>query len=147
MTNETNVSRTAETNTARWYCVNTIGMATLCRDEADAIREAAEADVMWTRHAPHVATQLVPATPSSSVARRVSAEMQAEIERLHAENDKMLVALNAALGIGSKFPLRREGDPPYWWRGWLQEFAGLEYDGTRYTPHNTELTRAGTASG
>lgn len=42
----------------RWYSVNTIGMATLCRGEADARREAADADAMWPRHAPHVANLL-----------------------------------------------------------------------------------------
>ena len=52
--------------------------------------------------------------------------------RLQAENDRMLSALNAALGVGCEFPMRKEGDPPYWWRHWLQEFAGLEYNGERF---------------
>jgi hypothetical protein len=56
----------------RWYSVNTIGMATLCRGEADARREAADADAMWPRHAPHVATQLVPMAEIDRLRARVA---------------------------------------------------------------------------
>lgn len=45
--------------TARWYMVNTIGMATLCLDEADARRSAEEADLLYPRHSPHRAVVLV----------------------------------------------------------------------------------------
>ncbi len=74
----------------RWYSVNTIGMATLCRGEADARREAADADAMWPRHAPHVATQLVPMAEIDRLredrdAFRASSEIRgAEVERLRA---------------------------------------------------------------
>jgi hypothetical protein len=78
------VSHTAEPNDRRWYCVNTIGMATLCRDEADARREAADADAMWPRHAPHVATQLVP---------------MAEIDRLRARVASLEESLHYANGV------------------------------------------------
>lgn len=47
--------------TQRWYMVNTIGMATLCRDELDAKQVASEADIAYPRHAPHRAVQLVEA--------------------------------------------------------------------------------------
>jgi predicted RNase H-like nuclease (RuvC/YqgF family) len=76
------VSHTAEPNDLRWYCVNTIGMATLCRDEADARREAADADAMWPRHAPHVATQLVPMAEIDRLRARVEAA-DVEIADLH----------------------------------------------------------------
>lgn len=73
------MSRTTE---PRWYCVNTIGMATLCRDEADARREAADADTVWPRHAPHVATQLVPMAELERLRARVAElEQDAEIGR------------------------------------------------------------------
>lgn len=69
-----------EKNNPHWYCVNTIGMATLCRDEADARREAADADAMWPRHAPHVATQLVPMAEIERLRGRV-AELEQHSKR------------------------------------------------------------------
>lgn len=75
------------------------------------------------------------------------AEAAGEIERLQAQNDRMLAALNAALGVGGDFPLRKEGDPPYWWRTWLQEFAGLEYSGERFQPPNAALSGADSTAG
>lgn len=78
-----------EPNDRRWYCVNTIGMATLCRDEADARREAADADAMWPRHAPHVATQLVPMAEIDRLRARVA---ELERDRVHAGVDICEVA-------------------------------------------------------
>lgn len=43
----------------RWYCLNAIGMATLCSSEDDARLEASNADSLYPRHAPHRAVQLV----------------------------------------------------------------------------------------
>lgn len=49
-----------EQATARWYCLNSDGVATLCIDQVDAEKTAEDADIMYPRFAPHVATQLVP---------------------------------------------------------------------------------------
>lgn len=46
---------------ARWYSVDATGMATLCRDEADAIKTAADNSIMWPNLAPHKAVQLIEA--------------------------------------------------------------------------------------
>ncbi len=55
---------------ARWYCVTNYGAATLCVDEDDARKVAAETDEMYPRNGPHVAVQLAPlssAVPSNVV--------------------------------------------------------------------------------
>ena len=49
----------------RWYMVNKDGMATLCADEADAQREAADAQAIWPGMGPHSAVQLVDAGRAS----------------------------------------------------------------------------------
>ena len=43
----------------RWYCLNNMGMATLCADQADAEMTASDCDTEWPRQAPHRAVQLV----------------------------------------------------------------------------------------
>lgn len=45
----------------RWYMINARGMATLCADEADALSNAADADLAWPHMSPHRAVQLVEA--------------------------------------------------------------------------------------
>jgi len=45
--------------TPRWYMVNEMGMATLCTDQADAEKEAADAQSVWPHMGPHRAVQLV----------------------------------------------------------------------------------------
>jgi len=59
----------------RWYVVDGIGMATLCKDEADANDVAASSFVAWPQNGPYRAVQLVEATPSAAIeadrARRV----------------------------------------------------------------------------
>lgn len=42
-----------------WYVVNNIGMATLCKDEAEAQLLAEDCDMVYQRQAPHRAVQLV----------------------------------------------------------------------------------------
>ena len=58
---------------ARWYCLNALGQATLCRDEADALDCAKESDATWPRNAPSRAVLLGPV-----------AELLAERDRLRA---------------------------------------------------------------
>ena len=43
----------------RWYCLNNIGMATLCADQADAVAAALDADMAFPNCAPHRAVQMV----------------------------------------------------------------------------------------
>ena len=43
----------------RWYCVNNMGMATLCADKADAEDVARTCDIDFPRQSPHRAVQLV----------------------------------------------------------------------------------------
>ena len=47
--------------TPRWYCLNNMGMATLCADKADAEDVARTCDMEWPRQSPHRAVQLVEA--------------------------------------------------------------------------------------
>lgn len=49
---------TVPDSTARWYSVDAIGMATLCRDQQDAIQTAADNSIQWPNLAPHRAMQL-----------------------------------------------------------------------------------------
>ena len=46
----------------RWYCLNKIGVATLCADQADAVAAALDADIAFPRGTPHRAVQLVELT-------------------------------------------------------------------------------------
>ena len=57
-----------------WYMVNKDGMATLCADEADAQREAADAQAIWPGMGPHSAVQLVDAGRASLQSPSFSAE-------------------------------------------------------------------------
>lgn len=43
---------------ARWYCLDRDGLATLCKDEADAREQVIENDDCWPRRAPHRAALL-----------------------------------------------------------------------------------------
>ena len=43
---------------SRWYCIDNIGMATLCADEEDAKQNAKLAEREWPLHAPYKAVQL-----------------------------------------------------------------------------------------
>ena len=45
--------------TPRWYCLNNMGMATLCADKADAEDVARTCDIDFPRQSPHRAVQLV----------------------------------------------------------------------------------------
>lgn len=43
---------------ARWYCINSRGVATLCVDESDAKANAANCDKLYPAYAPHRAVLL-----------------------------------------------------------------------------------------
>lgn len=57
----------------RWYMVNTIGMATLCRGELDAKQVASAADIVYPQHAPHRAVQLVEASTLENLRASIDA--------------------------------------------------------------------------
>lgn len=46
--------------TERWYCVDRNGIATLCKDEADAREEAADNAIAWPHNMPYVVARMVP---------------------------------------------------------------------------------------
>lgn len=46
---------------ARWYCVNRYGLATLCKDAADAHETARQCNISWPLGGPHRAVLLVDA--------------------------------------------------------------------------------------
>lgn len=92
----------ATTIRARWYSVDALGMATLCRDEADAIQTAADCSIQWPNLAPHKAVQLGDVSALWEQHARDSAELRrlcqarddetkarkAAQEQLYAERDR-----------------------------------------------------------
>ena len=63
----------------RWYCVNNMGMATLCADQADAEMTANDCNIQWPRQGPHRAVQLVEASAlDTERAARQEAQAMAE---------------------------------------------------------------------
>ena len=64
----------------RWYMVNRDGMATLCTDQADAEKEAADAQSVWPHMGPHRAVQLVEAETLANAigTRRVLCDLLGE---------------------------------------------------------------------
>jgi hypothetical protein len=117
----------------RWYCVSkTMGTAMLCKDRADAEKEARAADSGWPNAAPHYAVQLAPLTtpriPDGCVV----------IERDYIENADAALAISTA-DVGGKWT---EYESPRWE---LRSALGLPCEksaapgdkGTRVTPGGT----------
>ena len=75
----------------RWYCVNNMGMATLCADKADAEDVARTCDIDFQRQSPHRAVQLVEASAldiertARQEAQQRLADLQEQIVRADAE--------------------------------------------------------------
>lgn len=71
----------------RWYCVNNMGMATLCADKADAEDVARTCDMEWPRQGQHRAVQLVEAsTLDTERAARIAAQQRlADMQELAAK--------------------------------------------------------------
>lgn len=44
----------------RWYAVDKVGIATLCKDQADALEEAEQGALSFPHLAPYCATRLLP---------------------------------------------------------------------------------------
>ena len=74
--------------TPRWYCVNNMGMATLCADQADAEEVASDCDTQWPRQSPHRAVQLVEAsTLDTERTARIEAQQRlADMQELAAKS-------------------------------------------------------------
>jgi hypothetical protein len=58
---------------ARWYCMASNGLATLCANEQDARTMAEECDASWPKNAPHRAVLLGNVAALREVARRLVA--------------------------------------------------------------------------
>ena len=56
----------------RWYCVSREGLATLCKDEADANETAGQCDKSWPLGGPHRAVRLADANEIGTLRRQVS---------------------------------------------------------------------------
>ena len=72
----------------RWYCVNNMGMATLCADQADAEMTASDCNIQWPRQSPHRAVQLVEAsTLDTERTARIEAQQRlADMQELAAKS-------------------------------------------------------------
>ena len=72
----------------RWYCVNNMGMATLCADQADAEMTANDCNIQWPHQGPHRAVQLVEASTldTESTARIEAQQQLADAQELAAKS-------------------------------------------------------------
>jgi hypothetical protein len=68
----------------RWYCVSRDGLATLCKDEADARMIASDGDRKYPRGAPYRAVLLGDAAAAVAAERAELEALRAEVERLRA---------------------------------------------------------------
>ena len=80
----------------RWYCLNNMGMATLCADKADAEDVARTCDIDFPRQSPHRAVQLVEAS-TLDTERTSRIEAQVENEALKAERARSGLAHRKAV--------------------------------------------------
>ena len=80
----------------RWYCVNNMGMATLCADQADAEMTAKDCNIQWPRQAPHRAVQLVEVS-ALDTERTARIAAQVENEALKAERARSGLAHRKAV--------------------------------------------------
>lgn len=81
-------STTTDGTTPRWYCVNNMGMATLCADKADAEDVARTCDMEWPRQGQHRAVQLVEASTldTERTARIAAQQRLADMQELAAKS-------------------------------------------------------------
>ena len=82
--------------TPRWYCVNNMGMATLCADQADAENVASDCDTERPRQSPHRALQLVEVSELETE-RTARIAAQVENEALKAERARYGLAHRKAV--------------------------------------------------
>jgi hypothetical protein len=83
-----------------WYCLSKSGMATLCKDEADAHETAAESEIEFPRESPYRAVQMLPivndAMPDDRLHER-SLEMQQAVMAERERCAKLCDAAEASL--------------------------------------------------
>ena len=53
--------------------------------------------------------------------------------------ERLMRAITWAMGAGNNFPLRADGEGPYWWRKELCKRAGIVWDGTKYAPDSAAI--------
>ena len=117
-----------EQQAGRWYSVNSIGMATLCRCELDARREAERSDAMYPRHRPHRAVRLVEVVQAS--ARKPAGESDAEFQVALAvqQGEDIDAAFEAKVGTWqeSSDPDGHDRARGWFGRGWRAALAAQE---------------------
>lgn len=146
-----------------WYVVNNIGMATLCKDEAEAQLLAEDCDMVYQRQAPHRAVQLValaalqaqPAEVSDddiSIAAAPFAWKNLNVTEHRTAFARAILALRpqaVPMLARSLSEWHEEDGPAMWWawngeeRGWAGEPAYIgsplsdDWPGyhTHWTPH------------
>ena len=90
------MSTTTDGTPPRWYCVNNMGMATLCADKADAEMTANDCNIQWPRQGPHRAVQLVEVS-ALDTERTARIAAQVENEALKAERARSGLAHQKAV--------------------------------------------------
>jgi hypothetical protein len=99
----------------KWYCIDKIGMATLCHDEEDAKKTAADAQLQWPNSGPHRAVQLVEFVPTTEQMEPKAWFYRDNIGRPCSKTKEPLTPLKDLeplySGIGLAFsPMRRVGE-------------------------------------
>lgn len=121
----------SDNQSPRWYCINTLGMATLCKDEEDARSTAAESDSLYPQHAPHRPVQLMElgAVQQMAEALRLLDECRSALMESDRDCDYPLIerieALAAAPAAPAQVPLTDERLLE------LARLAGLDLEPTR----------------
>lgn len=91
MTNESTPPQTVGSNDglgplpARWYCINSRGVATLCVNERDAKSNAANCDKMYPAYAPHRAVLLGDVSAERGRCTALAADFQEYLYRIAAQ--------------------------------------------------------------
>lgn len=115
----------AHNTPARWYCVGRDGLATLCKDEADALANAKGADVLYARQAPHRAVMLgdVAAERGARIeAQRQVEQLQERIKRADVETAKAVAAERERCAVDAwnhyMDTCHKTGKAPSIWHEW-----------------------------
>lgn len=96
-TNDMSTKQNDETQ-SRWYMVNKDGMATLCADQADAEKEAADAQAAWPHLGPHRAVQLE-AAPLMGAAGDAGTVASCDYKSMFGAAVSTIATISEALGI------------------------------------------------
>ena len=80
-------------NAERWYCVSRDGLATLCKDAADAHETAGQCDKSWPAGGPHRAVLLVDAAEIARLRHALAQSGKLAADRLQQINADRAQAL------------------------------------------------------